>query len=381
MTKRYQNFNRLSLMAMLLGIVSMTSCRKDYADIPEPEKPKPVITGTKGIYMLCEGLMGSKNSEITYYDIETGLVEKTYFEKVNRRPLGETANDLEAYGSKMYCVISGIQGTKQSFVEVIDIATGKSLKTIPFNSATDGQMPRYVAFHKGKAYVSRYDGVVSRIDTASMNVDAELQLMNGTDKAEGLEQLAVANGKLYVTNSSHPFYQKGLKTKVTVIDLNTFKKTKDIEVGNNPVRIAAAENGNLFVITWNDYIAFNDPSLVTISSNTDLVLQTQKYDLGTITASKDQVWVTQDVYTNAAVKSVDVNTGKTGASLITDKTQISTLYGLTVNPFNKSVVVADAQNYNSSTGHAYVFSMLGKRIYDFETAGLPQHAVFLYNYK
>ncbi|WP_199138034.1 YncE family protein [Pedobacter sp. ASV12] len=367
------------VLAFLWGILLTSSCKKDRTPAPIPKVPE--IAGTKGIYMLCEGLWGMNNSAISYYDIATNTVEKDMYKKVNKTDLGETANDLKAYGSKMYCVVAGNQGEARSFVDIIDIATCKSLKRISFNSANDGYMPRFVTFYKNKAYVSRYDGKISRIDTTSLAVDGELQLMNGSNKAEGLEELTVANGKLYVTNSSHPFYSNGLKTKVTVIDLASFTKVKDIEVGNNPVRIGAAGNGDLYVITWNDYIIFNNPSLVRINSTTDAVVQTESYDLGAINIVKDQAWVSQDVYTNPTVKGINLATGKLGNSLISDGTKITTPYGLTVNGFDQSVAVADAMNYNSSAGKAYIFGKDGKLQYSFATAALPQHAVFNYSYK
>lgn len=367
------------MIAALFAVAMLGACRKDR---PEPIEPHvPQISGTKGIYMLCEGLWGMNNSAISYYDFSTGKSEVDMYKKVNKTDLGETANDLKAYGSKMYCVVSGSQGTAQSFVDIIDIATCKSLKRISFNTTSDGYMPRYVAFYKNKAYVSRYDGKISRIDTATLAVDGELQLMNGANKAEGLEQLAVANGKLYVTNSSHPYYQKGLKTKVTVVDLNTFTKTKDIEVGNNPVRIAPAGNGDLYVITWNDYIVFNDPTLVRISSTTDEVKQTEKYDLGALAISGDIAYVTRDVYSNPSVNLLSTATGKVGDKAITDATATNTLYGLTINPFDKTFVVADAEFYNPAAGTAYVFGADGKKKFSFATSGLPQHAVFHYSYK
>lgn len=373
------NKNKLKRVSFvfLAAVLFLSACKKDKTITPKV----PEIAGTKGIYMLCEGLWGQNNSAISYYDIATNTVEKDMYKKVNKTALGETANDLKAYGSKMYCVVSGTQGEAKSFIDIIDIATCKSLKRIPFNTTNDGFMPRYVTFYKDKAYVSRYDGKISRIDTASLTVDGELQLMNGANKAEGLEGLAVANGKLYVTNSSHPYYPNGLKSKVTVIDLNTFTKVKDIEVGNNPARIAAANNGDLYVITWQDFTIFNDPTLVRINSNTDAVTQIEKYDLGTINIVKDQAWVTKDVYNKSTVRPIDLSTGKLGNSLITDGTTIATMYGLTVNPFDNSVVVADSEGNNGSTGKAYVFGLDGKQKYAFATAGLPQHAVFTYTYK
>ena len=374
----FNNYFKSIGLVFLMAVMLLSSCKKEKDGNIEPKVPE--ISGTKGIYVLCEGLWGQNNSAISYYDIATNKVEKDMYKKVNKTDLGETANDLKAYGSKMYCVVSGTQGEAKSFLDIIDIATCKSLKRISFNSAHDGFMPRYVAFYKNKAYVSRYDGVISRIDTATMSVDAELQLMNGTNKAVGLEGLAVTNGKLYVTNSWHPYYPNGLRSKVTVIDLNSFTKTKDIEVGNNPVRIAAADNGDLYAITWNVLGETNNPSLVRINSTTDAVVQKEEvlqWDYySAITIAKNQGWVG----INAEIKAINLSTGKLGSNLITDGTTITTIYGLTVNPFDNSVVVADAEGYNGSAGRAYVF-MDGKKKYDFATTGLPQHSVFNYTYK
>jgi hypothetical protein len=365
--------NKKALIVLTLGLGLMAACKKDSTE--DTVIKVPVIAGTKGVYMLCEGLMGGNNSAISYYDIATKTTVADYYKQVNKVSLGETANDLEQYGSKMYCVVAGIQGTKQSFLDIIDIKTCKSLKRISFNSATDGYIPRFVAFYKDKAYVSRYDGKVSRIDTATMAIDGELML------SEGLEQLAVANGKLYVCNSSHPYYQNGGKNKVSVIDLATFTKTKDITVNNNPVRIQAADNGDLFVITWNDYIINNSPSLDRISSVSDTKIASYNYDLGAITINGSSAYVAKDVYSSPDIKVLNTTSGALGASLITDGQLINTIYGLTVNPFSKEVMVADANNYSGSQGFAYCVGTDGKVKFSFQTAGLPQHAVFNYKYE
>lgn len=365
-------YKKHTLLILATALVAVSSCKKD--KIEEAEK-KQVIAGTKGVYMLCEGLMGSNNSAISYYDISTKVTVADYYKQVNGASVGETANDLQQYGSKMYCVVAGIQGTKQSFLDIIDIKTCKSLKRISFNSASDGYIPRFVAFYKNKAYVSRYDGKVSRIDTATMAIDGEIML------SEGLEQLAVANGKLYVCNSSHPFYQNGAKNKVSVIDLATFTKTKDIAVNNNPVRIQAADNGDLFVVTWNDYIVNNNPSLDRISSVSDTKIASYDYDLGALAVNGSTAYLAKDIYSSPEIKALNTTSGALGANLITDKQTINTIYGLTINPFNKEVMVADANNYSSSKGFAYCVGPDGKIKFSFETAGLPQHAVFNYTYK
>jgi len=382
MYQKNTNPKRFALLAWaMLSVFSLlNACKKDeHLKITVAKAPQ--ISGTKGVYVLCEGLWGMRNSTISYYDFETGSSEPDMYRKVNQRDLGETANDLQVYGSKMYAVVSGTQGAAESFLDVIDVATCKSLKRIPFNAKNDGYMPRYISFYKNKAYVSRYDGVISRIDTTSLEIDAELPLLNGEKPAGGLEQMAVANGKLYVSNSSHPYYPDGLKTKVSVIDLVRFKKIGDIEVGNNPVRIAAAANGDLYVMTWNDYIVFNDPTLVRIDSKSDQVVQTEKYDLGAMAISGDIGYATHDVYSQPGIAVLNTATGKLGDEAIHDGTTITTLYGLSINPFDKSFVVADAMGYNGTSGKAFVFDKNGQEIVHFTTGGLPQHAVFRYQYQ
>ena len=64
------------------------------------------------------------------------------------------------------------------------------------------------------------------------------------------------------------------------------------------------------------------------------------------------------------------------------KTEILlTNYGITANPQNGDIYVADANRYNSNQGIAYCFGVDGKKKFEFNTAGLPQHAVFVYSYK
>lgn len=361
-------------LALTIAAALLSSCKKDN------EKEQILVKETEGVYILCEGSSGSNNSMITYYDIEKQTTVNDYYKQINGKDLGETAVDLKVYGSKMYCVVSGIQGSAKSFVDVMDVKTGKTIKRISFNTTDDGYLPRYIAFYKNKAYVSRYDGKISRIDTSSLSIDSELQLKNGDNNAAALEGLAVANGKLYVAGSAHYLYANSLNDKVVVVDLTTFAQTKDITVNYNPQKIGVTESGDLFVTSWGNYADIK-PALQKISSSTDAVTQTESNtDLGEITVVGNQAWVTKDVWSTPSIKALDIATGKIGADLITDGTSIVNPYGLTVDALNQNVVVADALSYGSSTGKAFVFGKDGKLKYSFETGPTPQHAAFKYRY-
>lgn len=362
------NYLKFNVFALAAFAVMLSACKKDRA---ENVYEKEVVT--KGIYILNEGTMGNNNSSITYYDVDKKTVVADYYAQVNGSKLGETANDLQVYGDKMYCVVTGIAGKAQSFVDVMDVNTGKSIKRIPFNTTNDGFLPRFITFYKNKAYVSRYDGVISRIDTASLTIDADLQLKNGNDNAAGLEGLAVANGKLYVAGSDYYLSSHSLKDKVVVIDLTTFAKTKDIIINYNPQQIAVAATGEVFVNSWGNYFDIL-PALQKINTTTDVVAQTEGADLGTIKIVGDQAWATQDVYSDKPkVTAINIATGKLGANLITDGTAIGTPYGISINPLDQSVVIAD-----SGTSKAFVFGKDGKVKYSFATGSFPKAAAFTY---
>lgn len=363
-----------TISTLIFASTILTSCKKDNEQEQILERE---TVGTKGIYLLNEGTMTSSGS-ISYYDVDKKTTVKDYYKQINGRELGKVANDLKVYGSKMYCVITGSKAGKDSFVDVMNVNTGKTIKRISFNSETEGFEPRNIVFYQNKAYVSRYDGKISRIDTSSLNIDAaELQLKNGAANAAGLEGLAVANGKLYVSGSDHYLYDNSLNDKIVVIDLATFTKTKEVTVNYNPQKIAVTATGDLLVTSSGNYSNIL-PALQKISTITDAVTATYNHNVGPLTISANQIYLITDWNTN--IISFDATTGTAGSSFVKDGTAIATAYGITINPFDQSVVISDANNYGA-TGKAFVFDKDGKIKYSFETGANPQTAAFVYTYR
>ena len=73
-------------------------------------------------------------------------LNSTYFASVNKRGLGDVANDMLLYGSKIYLAVT------VGPVEVIEAATGKSLRQVAMVT-TGGVARRDVCAHGGKVYV------------------------------------------------------------------------------------------------------------------------------------------------------------------------------------------------------------------------------------
>ena len=227
--------SRLPLYALLAAsLILFTACPG-----PEPpEPPVPVDTHADGLYILNEGTFQHNNSTITYYNFETGAITEDIFLEANHRGLGDTGNDLQRYGSKLYAVVNN-----SNRLEVMNFEDAKSIKSINL----DGKQPRYICFYGSKAYVSCFDGDVVRIDTATLEVDGTVRC------GRNPEGICVCNHKLYVANSGgldNPNYDN----TVSVIDPTTFTVTNTVTVGINPSVVANYNDRYVILVSRGDYM-------------------------------------------------------------------------------------------------------------------------------
>ena len=161
----------------------------------------PTETDTAELYALCEGLFNQNNSSLMRFSFNNQRMVRNYFKTINHRGLGDTANDLAIYGSKIY-IVANVSST----IEIVDFQTGNSLKQIQMLTENGNpREPRYIAFHKEKAYVCSYDGTVARIDTASLTIDAMTTVGRNPDG------ICVQDDKLYVSNSGGVDHASGLR--------------------------------------------------------------------------------------------------------------------------------------------------------------------------
>ena len=144
---------------LLCLIILLSACQKPV----EPEEGTPIMNAVaKGVYILNEGVFNMNNSSISFYDFATGKITEDYFLQVNKRRLGDTGNDLQKYGNKLYAVVN-----MSEQIEVMHFSDCRSIKQIPLI----GKQPRKIAFYGNKAYVSCFDGDVVQIDTVTLQVE------------------------------------------------------------------------------------------------------------------------------------------------------------------------------------------------------------------
>lgn len=340
-----------SLLPLL--VLAFYAC--DRPKPPAPENP-PVDTQAKGIYILNEGLFQLNNTTLSYYDFEKGTFTEDIFLEKNHRGLGDTGSDLKRYGSKLYCVVNNSHR-----VEIMQLNDATSIKAI----SLQGKQPRKIAFHKGKAYVSCFDGDVVRIDTTTLEIDGTLHSGLNPDG------VCVCNGKLYVANSgglNSPTYNN----TISVIDLETFTLSKNITVALNPCVVQSYDNKFVYVASRGNY--GNIPyAFQKIDAQTDELVKDYNLQVLEFTIFDHYAYLyNYDFNTSSSwIKVLDLqNDLFVKENFITDGTNIATPYNITINPLNQDVYIADAGNFTIN-GTIYCFSKEGKKKYCFEAGINP----------
>ena len=231
------NKKRLFYYMILLAGLLLWSCT-------DQDNPAEEITGKgKGILILNEGSMNGNNATLARYDLQQETITKEYFLDVNKRGLGDVANDMLLYGSKIYITVN-MSGT----IEVLEAATGQSLRQIKMETDEGhSREPRRLAAYGGKIYVTSFDDTVTRIDTLTLTIDGSVTV--GMDP----EGIAISNNRIYVANSGGLNWENGYDNTLSVIDLTTFSEEKKIEVGTNPNTVQADSQGDIYLSVTGNY--------------------------------------------------------------------------------------------------------------------------------
>jgi len=329
------------------------------------------------MFVLCEGLMNSNNSTLVCIDFNTQRLYRDFFNEFgnNRRGLGDTANDMVLFNNQLWIVVN-----VSSQIEVVDVITGRSIRQIPMFREENGRriarQPRNIVFYNNKAYVCSFDGTVSRINVQTFEVEATINVGRNPDG------IAVANGKLYVSNSGGLDAHAGLgfDNTVSVIDIETFRKINTIEVGINPHRIKANSRGDVFLVSRGNHGDIQ-PKFQRIDSRTDELVQTFD-DLAVVNfvIRNDTVYMYNfDFQTeNYWVKVFcSINKKVISEQFITDGTTFQRPFAIFAHPITGNIFIADAKNHTVN-GTVFSFNRNGQLRYKIENIGLnPNTFVFV----
>lgn len=356
--KKFHAMKKILFILVSLAVM-MTSCHK------KTVTPDNLTVERNGMYILNEGVWNYNNSSISYYNLRNGNLNPDIFTAVNNRGLGDTGNDLQRYGSRLYCVVNTSEN-----VQVMNIYTAEVVGTVPLS----GKSPRRICFSGSKAYVSCFDGTVVRFDTATLAVEASVAV------GPNPEGVCIANGNLYVANTGG-YNAPNYGTTVSVVDLGTFAVTKNINVALNPTRLYLAPNQqDVFLIANGNYDDI--PScLQKISTLTDEVVRTFDFEITNMCVFGTKAYMYSSNYdTNYpeyTLKVMDLTTETiVNEHFISDNTVLHIPYGIAVNPANGDVFISDVTSFTVN-GDVHCYGQDGRRKFSFEAGINPSSMVFI----
>ena len=381
---------RLHLIIYIATLLSIVSCRTDdtivYMEKENTDVPT-VESEVVGMYVLCEGNMGSNKCTLDYLDLSDSTV--IYFRNIyaERNPnevkeLGDVGNDIQIYGSRLWLVINC-----SNKVEVCRASDAVKIGQVDVPNC------RYVTFDNGYAYVSSYVGPVSIDQNAPLGqvykIDTlTLQVVDKVTVGYQPEELAVVDGKLYVANSGG-YMVPDYEHTVSVIDLETFKEEKKIDVNINLHRCRADQYEQLWVTSRGDYYDIQ-PRLFCLQAdevgNMQVVdeFDIPVSDLCIVGDSLYYIGTTFNYFTMQNEQSmgiVNVKTHEIVTNQLTTAPEALNMelpYGIMVHPQNRDFYLMDAKNYVSS-GVLLHFHADGTFDYKVSTGDIPAHAVFVYD--
>jgi YVTN family beta-propeller protein len=209
---------------LLSAIALITACRKDDPR-PDPSPAPPTGVGANGVYVLNEGNFQWGNASVSYYDIATGQSIEDLYQPANGAGLGDVLQSMTLHNGRAYLVVNN-----SGKVVVVDPHTFVATGTI-----TGLPSPRYLLpVGDGRGYIT--DMQSNTITVVDLNT---LSVIGGIPCPGWTEQMALAHGKVFVTNETRRY--------LYVIDATTDQVIDSLPVSRGASSMVADANGKLWV--------------------------------------------------------------------------------------------------------------------------------------
>lgn len=373
----------------ILGVLLLISgsCREDELVSFSEEEPTGAAptqnSAYSGLYLLNEGNMGSNHCTLDYLDFKTAIYHRNIYGQQNPstvKELGDVGNDLQIYGSKLWMVING-----SNKVEVCQASDARRIGQIDIPNC------RYITFDGGFAYVSSFVGPISlsghtqlgrvyKVDTLS------LQKVDSVTVGYQPEEMVIIGNKLYTANSGGyllPHYDN----TISQVDLSTMQEERQIRVGINPHRLEIDRHGTIWVSTRGNYadiapmlycLTRDQKSEYTMTDSLPVAVSDMQM-VGDSLWFFGAAWQSQSKTNDIQYGIIDIRTHKIIETSLFDASeikQITTPYGILVNPIDKDFYLMDAKNYVSS-GHLLHFLSDGTFDWKIRTGDIPSKAAFV----
>ena len=347
--------NRLHILPILLFAALLVGGCMEW-DTPATDLPE---AAGAGLFITNEGNFQYGNATLSYYDPTTMQVENEIFYRANGMKLGDVAQSMAIHDGKGWVVVNN-----SHVIFAIDLHTFKEIGRIENLTS-----PRYIHFvNDEKAYVTQlWDNRIFIVNPKTYSITGYIAVPDMTMESGSTEQM-VQWGKYVFCNCWS--YQN----RIIKIDTETDKVVDELRIGIQPTSIVMDRYGKMWTVTDGGYegspYGYEAPSLYCIDPATFSVMREFRFKKGDwpsevqLNGTSDTIyWINNDIWrmevtaTRAPLKP-----------FIPFKD--TKYYGLTVNPVNGEVYVADAIDYMQQ-GKIYRYSPQGSLIDEFYVGITP----------
>lgn len=360
---RKSNFNTHIISCLCfkaIAVVLPTLCLFFVScDGDDTKKTAPSGKYANGVWITNEGNFMSGNASISFFHLDSNVIENDVFYNVNGRNLGDVAQSITLFNGKAYLVANNSKK-----IEVIEALTGKSVGVI-----NDLASPRYLLAVGAKAYIT--DIYADKIYVVRLSDYAILKEIKVSGWTEKMVQLG---NRVYVANQRTTFDKRPGSGQLLAINIDNDQIVDSLPISNCSGEIIADSDNQLW--TLRGQTNTQNAALVRVATSPLRVSKIVELPLGALPSVLAQNGQRDTLYylqKGGVYKlSVAANTVHNQA-FIPEKSY--NYYGLGINPKNGDVYVSDAIDFTQS-GVVFRYKQGGARIDSFRVGLIPSSFTF-----
>lgn len=348
----------MKLALKILSVVLLfycNSCMKwDYSeDLTDFDVKK------NGLFILCEGNFQYGNSTLSFYDPSENSVQNEIFFRANGMKLGDVAQSMTIYNNKGWIVVNN-----SHVIFAIDLDTFREIGRIENLTS-----PRYIHFISDeKAYVTQiWDNRIYIVNPKTFKITGFIQVPGMSVESGSTEQMVQFGKYVYCSCWSY-------QNRIIKIDTETDEIVDELIVGIQPNSLVMDNQNRLWTLTDGGYegspYGYEPPALYCIDPETFSILKVFYFKTGNqlselqLNGDKDKLY-----WINEGIWEMDINSSSLPVKPFIPYRDTK-FYGLTINPENGEVYVADAIDY-SQQGIIYRYSSEGDLLDQFYVGVTP----------
>lgn len=345
----------LIISVLFHAALSLTGCMEwDYSNETEDFD----ATGS-GLFICNEGNFQYGNASLSYYDPSTNKVQNEVFYRANGMKLGDVAQSMTIHGNKGWIVVNN-----SHVIFAIDINNFKEAGRIENLTS-----PRYIHFiNDNKAYVTQlWDNRIFIVNPEKYEITGYIRVPDMTMESGSTEQMVQYGKYVYCNCWSY-------QNRIIKIDTETDQVVGELKVGIQPTSLVLDKYNKMWTVTDGGYegspYGYEAPSLYRIDAESFTIEKQWKFKLGAapsevqLNGTRDKLyWIDNDIW------CMDVTADRIPVRPFLESRDTK-YYGLSVNPYNGEVYVADAIDYQQQ-GMIYRYSPEGRLIDEFYVGITP----------